>query len=76
MRVSSSEIFPVSFTISLHLSHVNPVLTEKDMLNMLHEVQVTIRGEDDMTYRQINGWRAGAVLKIGQKRWCGWMADG
>ncbi|XDV47337.1 hypothetical protein PO909_017003 [Leuciscus waleckii] len=35
MRVSNSEIFSVSLTVSLHLSHINPILpTEKAMLNM------------------------------------------
>ncbi len=41
MRVSNSEIFSVSLTISLHLSHVNPsLLTETDKLYMWQAVQV------------------------------------
>ncbi len=46
MRVSTSKIFSVSLTISLHLSHVNPsLLTEIDKLYMWQTVQKTIAGE-------------------------------
>ncbi len=46
MRVSNSEIFSVSLTISLNLSHVNPsLLTETDKLYMWQAVQVMIQEE-------------------------------
>ncbi len=52
MRVSSSKIFYVSLTISLHLSHVNPsLLTETDKLYMWQTVQTTIAGEGTITHR-------------------------
>ncbi len=53
MRVSSSKIFSVSLTISLHLSHVNPLLlTEIDQLYIYnYTVQKTIAGEEAITHR-------------------------
>ncbi len=51
MRVSSSKIFSVSLTISLHLSHVNPSsLTERDKLYMWHAVQTAITGEEAIRF--------------------------
>jgi len=48
MFVSNSEIFSVSLTIFLHLSHVKPSpLTEKAIWQA---VQVTITGEDGMIH--------------------------
>ncbi len=52
MRVSSSKIFSVSLTISLHLSYVNPsLLTDIDKLYMWQTVQKTITGEEAITHR-------------------------
>ncbi len=52
MRVSSSKIFSVGLTISLHLSHVNSsLLTETDKLYMWQTVQKTIAGEEAITHR-------------------------
>ncbi len=52
IHVSSSKIFSVSLTISLHLSHVNPsLLTEVDKLYMWQTVQTTIAGEEAITHR-------------------------
>ncbi len=51
IRVSSSKIFSVSLTISLLLSHVNPLLlTEIDKLYMWQTVQTTIAGEEAITH--------------------------
>ncbi len=51
MRVSSSKIFSVSLTTSLHLSYVNPsLLTEIDKLYMWQTVQKTIAGEEAITH--------------------------
>ncbi len=51
MHVSSSKIFSVSLTISLHLSHVNPsLLTEIDKLYMWQTVQKTTAGEEAITH--------------------------
>ncbi|WP_213080761.1 hypothetical protein, partial [Escherichia coli] len=51
MRVSSSKIFSVSLTISLHLSHVNSSSpTEIDKLYMWQAVQTTIAGEEAITH--------------------------
>ncbi len=51
MHVSSSKMFSVSLTISLHLSHVNPsLLTEIDKLYMWQRVQTTIAGEEAITF--------------------------
>ncbi len=51
MRISSSKIFSVSLTISLHLTHANPsLLTEIDKLYMWKTVQKTIGGEEAITH--------------------------
>ncbi len=52
MHVSSSKIFSVSLTISLHLSHVKPsLLTETDKLYMWQTVHTTIAGEEAISHR-------------------------
>ncbi len=52
MHISSYEIFSVSLTISLHLSHVNPSSPrERDKLCMWQAEQTTIARAEAITHR-------------------------